>query len=288
MNSTVGFWGEPTSTDWCENNYEVSYYIAEFFNTLSSLCLICAGIFGSMMHSKGFDYRFSLCFIAITFIGFGSILFHGTLIFPFEHFDGIPMIFYLLILFYSVNENKKERKFGNWFPITLFLWGLIFSILLIFLGEYYENRIMKLVEFYIFQGSFFLMSICVYLHIIAIVINLKDEKGIGALMIRGSIIFLIGYIGWNIDYHFCTEMNKILNPQLHAWWHVTASYSCYSLLLIAIFDRSKMLGKNPKIKWVCIILPYVGLSDESEQYLPSKVMSSAERELLMQEVSVED
>ncbi|PKY24769.1 hypothetical protein RhiirB3_527444 [Rhizophagus irregularis] len=107
-------------------------------------------------------------------------------------------------------------------------------------------------------------------------------------MIRGSTIFLIGYIGWNIDYHFCTEMNKILNPQLHAWWHVTASYSCYSLLLIAIFDRSKTLGKNPKIKWVCIILPYVGLSDESEQYLPSKVMSSAERELLMQEVSVED
>jgi dihydroceramidase len=49
-----------------------------------------------------------------------------------------------------------------------------------------------------------------------------------------------------------------------------------------------MLGKNPKIKWVCIILPYVELSDELEQYLSSKVMSSAERELLMQEVSVED
>jgi dihydroceramidase len=53
-----------------------------------------------------------------------------------------------------------------------------------------------------------------------------------------------------------------------------------------MFDRSKILGKNPKIKWVCIILPYVGLSDESEQCLPSKVIS--ERDLLMQEVSVED
>ncbi|KAF0523991.1 alkaline phytoceramidase [Gigaspora margarita] len=147
---------------------------------------------------------------------------------------------------------------------------------------------MKLVEFYIFQGSFFLMSICVYLHVIAIVIKLKKEKGIGALMIRGSIIFLIGYIGWNIDYHFCSEMNKILNPQLHAWWHVTASYSCYSLLVIVIFDRSKILEKNPKIKWVYIILPYVGLSDESEQSLPPKVMSSAEKEVPMQEVSVED
>ena len=62
------------------------------------------------------------------------------------------------------------------------------------------------------------MSICVYLHILVIVIKLKDEKGIGALMTRASIIFIIGYLGWNIDYHFCTEMNKILNLQLHAWW----------------------------------------------------------------------
>ncbi|CAG8772309.1 16847_t:CDS:2, partial [Dentiscutata erythropus] len=131
------------------------------------------------------------------------------------------------------------------------------------------------------------MSICIYLHAIAIVIKLKDEKAIGELMIRGTIIFLTGYLGWNIDYHFCTNMNKILNPQLHAWWHVTASYSCYLLLLIVIFDRSKILGKNPKIEWVCIVLPYVGLSDESEQYLPSKVMPSAEREILMQEVSLD-
>ena len=48
--------------DWCEKNYEVSYYIAEFFNTISSLCLICMGTFGSIMHAKGFDYRFTLCF----------------------------------------------------------------------------------------------------------------------------------------------------------------------------------------------------------------------------------
>ena len=27
----VGYWGEPTATiDWCEANYEVSYYVAEF------------------------------------------------------------------------------------------------------------------------------------------------------------------------------------------------------------------------------------------------------------------
>ncbi|RHZ46861.1 hypothetical protein Glove_606g130 [Diversispora epigaea] len=234
------------------------------------------GIFGSVMHAKGFDYRFTLCFRTITVIGFGSILFHGTLLFQLQHFDGIPMIFYVLVLFYSVNENKKERKFGIWFPITLFLWGFTISTVLIFLGGHYQNKIMRLLEFYIFQGSFFLISICVYIHTFAIVINLKDEKGIRALMTRGTIIFLIGYLGWNIDYHLCKEMNKTSNPQLHAWWHLAASYSSYSISLIVMFDRSKMLRKNPKIKWVYIIFPYVKLSEESE------------RELLMQKVTVED
>ncbi|RHZ78021.1 hypothetical protein Glove_168g228 [Diversispora epigaea] len=57
-------------------------------------------------------------------------------------------------------------------------------------------------------------------------------------------------------------MNKILNPQLHAWWHLTASYSIYSISLIVMFDRSKMLGKNPKIKWIYFILPYVELPED--------------------------
>ena len=36
-NALSGFWGKPTSTlDWCEENYALTYYIAEFCESLSS------------------------------------------------------------------------------------------------------------------------------------------------------------------------------------------------------------------------------------------------------------
>ncbi|CAI2190008.1 18091_t:CDS:2 [Funneliformis geosporum] len=97
-------------------------------------------------------------------------------------------------------------------------------------------------------------------------------------MLRGTIIFLIGYLGWHIDYHFCNELNKVSNPQLHAWWHLTASYSNYSISLTIMFDRSKMLGKNTIIRWVYNILPYVELPIEFD---PLEAIS-LERALLMQ------
>lgn len=31
VNGKIGYWGEPTATlEWCEDNYEVTYYVAEF------------------------------------------------------------------------------------------------------------------------------------------------------------------------------------------------------------------------------------------------------------------
>ena len=44
---TSGFFGPPTATiDWCERNYEMTRYIAEFWNTLSNFWILVPPIFG--------------------------------------------------------------------------------------------------------------------------------------------------------------------------------------------------------------------------------------------------
>ena len=48
-----GYWGKPTSTiDWCEANYEVSFYIAEFCK-----CLQCQGAVFVHFHFGLLDWR---------------------------------------------------------------------------------------------------------------------------------------------------------------------------------------------------------------------------------------
>ena len=70
-----GFWGPATSTiDWCEENYQVgaiarkhkktlfqvSWYIAEFWNTVSNLSMIIPAIYGIIVtRREGLETRWS-------------------------------------------------------------------------------------------------------------------------------------------------------------------------------------------------------------------------------------
>ena len=42
----MGYWGEITSDyDFCEKNYKVSFYVAEFFSAFSSIPIIIYGMY---------------------------------------------------------------------------------------------------------------------------------------------------------------------------------------------------------------------------------------------------
>ncbi|CAI2189846.1 7522_t:CDS:2, partial [Funneliformis geosporum] len=274
--------------DWCEKNYDVTYYIAEFFNTISSFCMVCAGVFGVMMHYKGFELRYPIAFASIVVIGIGSILFHGTLLFSLQLFDEIPMMFCILTLLYSVVENKPQKRFGNWFPILLICWGIGIIYVMVKSGKEYDNKFMQEVEFYVFQGTFVAMAIFVYVHTILIVLKPYGEPSITRLWLLGSAVFSLGYIGWHIDLRYCSAVHQLPfalpNPQLHAWWHFTASYGSYLICVIITYDRAKLLGKKPTLKWIFNMLPFIQLStfDESRD---EKSSLKKKEELLYDDVN---
>ena len=110
-----GLWGKPTSTiDWCESNYEVSYYVAEFWNTLSNLLIIVLTVAGfHFARRDALERRYLVSHLALLGVGLGSVLFHGTLRFGGQLMDEIPMIYMVACLVYVMREVAGPPNASN-------------------------------------------------------------------------------------------------------------------------------------------------------------------------------
>ena len=69
--------------DWCEDNYVWSPYVAEFWNTVSSLSMAVPAILG-WAHYNGsrvekHEPKIVLVWWVTALVSFGSVMFHGTL-----------------------------------------------------------------------------------------------------------------------------------------------------------------------------------------------------------------
>ncbi|KAF9361639.1 Alkaline ceramidase 3 [Mortierella sp. NVP85] len=262
-----GYWGHPTSSDWCESNYTKSHYIAEFFNSLSSFSMILVGLAGMYLHSS-FEKRFLLAFGSIVVVGIGSIAFHGTLLYPLQMLDEVPMVYCVLTLVYCCVENKPYRRHGVWFPIGIALYGLLTTVIMLYAGP--ENH---LLEFIVFQSAFAFVVLVVMSRIIQIYAQLQNDS-IKRLWLLSALIGAVSYGYWNIDFRMCNVMENlpfgIANPQFHAWWHVGASVSSYMVCLLICYDRALNLGRKPRIEWKGGVLPHVVV----EESLNRKVKSN--------------
>lgn len=124
-----GFWSPTTSTiDWCENNYEVTKYIAEFWNTISNLSMIIPPLYSyicSIIYRNPVEIRFVLAYFTVMLVGFGSWAFHMTLRYEMQLFDEIPMVWGSLLLVYvlaSIVWPKLDNSLS--FQASLIAYGV--------------------------------------------------------------------------------------------------------------------------------------------------------------------
>ncbi|RWS21284.1 alkaline ceramidase 3-like protein, partial [Leptotrombidium deliense] len=126
--TAVGYWGKVTSTlDWCEENYDTTFYIAEFWNTLSNLFMIVPPAFSCFRSFKtGNDTRLLLCYALLTLVGIGSWLFHMTLKYEMQLLDELPMIWgslYLVFILGTIAYPHLEQSLL--LKLGLFVYGVI-------------------------------------------------------------------------------------------------------------------------------------------------------------------
>jgi dihydroceramidase len=97
-----GWWGPATAdTDWCEPNYLWTHYIAEFWNTLSSIPIATFALHGIWQcHRQRLELKFWVSYAGVFVIGLGSIAFHGTLLRWGQVLDEVPMLWASLCFLY--------------------------------------------------------------------------------------------------------------------------------------------------------------------------------------------
>ena len=226
-----------STVDWCEQNFEKSDNIAEFYNTASSLSLLFAGTLGYIKyrHVSG-----SCVFLWLAVIGIGSVLFHALLTVTTQMTDEIPMVFFVVQLLLNVTNVHQ----------TLPIWSIaahsvasVFASYIFYqaLNEKHDEESLtptaslRSTEFLIFQSFILSLALCIAATMYNRLINENRNAEKVRIAKRGSCIFIVGYFCWLADYFLCPQFAQLGgNPQFHAWWHIFASIGLYDIAWVSI------------------------------------------------------
>ncbi|XP_077863211.1 alkaline ceramidase 3-like, partial [Saccoglossus kowalevskii] len=91
-------------------------------------------------------------------------------------------------------------------------------------------------------------------------------EGSKTLLVAGTCCYLLGFILWNVDNHFCDHIRKMrhqaITPfkpitQIHAWWHVLAGLGTMMQLMYSIDIRCTFLKYKSSIQTYLGFWPYL-------------------------------
>lgn len=233
-----GFWGEKTAnTNWCEADYAVTVYVAEFFNALSSMFIVIHSGYELVMHYEWAELRFSICFFFLVVTGLGSVAYHTTLWRSMQALDELPMLWCNSAFIYvNLTLEDKRRHWAHW-PIAL---GLLATTVAMSLAIYIFDDKDQVCFLLCYGGG------VVWLCYKALGFNASYNPGSSRNTLPElSVVFYLSGLGiWLVDRRFCEHVRSL---HLHAIWHVCASLGTNTAILGWMWLRHTALGDNPSI-----------------------------------------
>lgn len=236
MFQTSGYWGAPTSSiDFCEANYSHSFYVAEFFNSLSSSSMVIAGALGLWLHFKSAETRLRLAFVLLAVVGIGSIVFHATLHFEHQMLDELPMLYLAIVMTYVLVENQRAPRFGIWFPVALTL----HAGLVTYLCAFTRGRL----QFSLFHVSFGSLELFGLFQMFRLA-RVSLSADIRLWFRYGMSAYVIAIVCWFADLKICSLVSPF---RLHAAWHVLVSLGMYFFLTLLVSHRATLRNERAEL-----------------------------------------
>jgi dihydroceramidase len=251
--SNTGYWGERTATvDWCEPNYVHSFYVAEWWNAMSSLPIVGMGLYGMYcFHKYKYEKRFFWSSFMMFVAGVGSTLFHGTLLYSGQAVDELGMIYGTMAYLYVIFEMEAKGKNKNYpwlIPLILF-YGFVYTLA------------------YFFFPAFFVVFVVLYIVLVTLIFyrsysfysapstppDAKHLVAVGFFVYLGIFLFM-----WLPDLFLCHHTQWL---NLHAWFHLGSTIAPYGCITFLCFERNRRKNRNPKINYLHLLgiipVPYV-------------------------------
>jgi len=253
-----GFWGAPSATiDWCESNYELTHFVAEFWNTISNVFLLWFAIKGFLMCKReNLSSDLKLLFLFNATIGIGSAAFHGTLLKTMQQLDETPMVLAITQWLYILFKRNIPKTLKVVAPYVVVGHDVVFAIC----HAYFQSVTP-------FQIYFTIMVLISALRLLFLYENdFKENSQVRRLIRHYFLSMLIGVGFWLSDQHLCEQMQTQMpfNPQGHAWWHLFTGYAAYVGPTALAFYLAKEIGGKPRVCYDVLMLPYVEIQNKHE------------------------
>ncbi|KAL6879577.1 ceramidase [Trichoderma longibrachiatum] len=249
------FWGEATSyLNFCEEDYVVTRYVAEFINTLSSLAFVVYGVYGLSRPGRNGQTRARLLsYSGLIGVGICSASYHMTLKYHTQMSDELsmhllttPMVYRLLTLKSSPQRTKT---------VALLL-TVLFTVVMV------THMVMD--EFLLHATTFGLAVYIIATRTLKLISQqVPDErirKNLRNIALFGCFNFAFGYFVWLLDGLLCSGLTSLKHSaglplafllELHGWWHIFTCIGGYVgvALVDAITSGEVREDPVPHLAW---------------------------------------
>lgn len=219
----MGYWDHTANIEWCEyilHPYQYSYYIAEFWNTLSSLIIIIIGIWE--LYRRYFEANL---IIPIITTGLGSTIFHATQSYIGQVIDELSMVLIAFVLLCQLYRHNIK--------IINYLQFLVFSLI------------------YIRTLSFALFITCFSILVVLIIGKCYDlnriNKTHNRILMKGIFGFTTAVLLWISERMVCYEDSMIDIWHFHALWHLLSIISLRYILIFAHCTSKRVVFRKPSV-----------------------------------------
>ena len=275
-------YARPSNVDWCESNYAYSPFIAEMWNTASSVPMTFVAIFGLWKARECvlMESRWAWAWAMLAVVGVGSALFHATLLHIFQAAYELPMLYCNLVFAYLMLEERAEtrsKRFAEvfsarpkhaiaakalrasrrtWLVPLLFFVGVSQTYLYFAFPSVYE----------VFMGSYVVVVLWLVQRSVRLAWLADDATATQRRFVRAALLcYGGGSVFWIFENVVCGVKGEEKGgwpmqwAHMHAVWHAGACLGTYHFIQFCSARRGEALGFDARAEkgdtfWA---LPYV-------------------------------